>query len=130
MHKISKKKLIDNIGMTSMITYIIAIFCVLGLALGQVLFKMCAMKSLESETLLTPSILFLFFSTFAIYGTASILWIWILQKIELSRAYPIMALAFVFVPLSSHIIFGEQIHVQYMVGVALIILGVIFTQSI
>lgn len=36
-----------------------------------------------------------------------------------------MALAFVLVPIGSHFLFGERFQTQYMIGVALIIIGIL-----
>jgi drug/metabolite transporter (DMT)-like permease len=51
--------------------------------------------------------------------------VWLLQKIELGRIYPVMALAFILVPAGSHLVFGERFQNQYFVGVILIMLGII-----
>jgi drug/metabolite transporter (DMT)-like permease len=51
----------------------------------------------------------------------------VLQKIELGRVYPLMAMAFVLVTLGSHFIFGERFQPQYFVGVALIMIGIVVT---
>jgi drug/metabolite transporter (DMT)-like permease len=66
-------------------------------------------------------------SSFALYGIMTIAWIWVLQKAELGKVYPLMALAFVIVPLGSHLVFGERFQTQYFVGVALIMAGIIVT---
>jgi drug/metabolite transporter (DMT)-like permease len=54
-------------------------------------------------------------------------WIWVLQKADLGRIYPLMALAFVIVPIGSHLVFGERFPPQYFVGVALIMIGIVVT---
>jgi drug/metabolite transporter (DMT)-like permease len=60
-----------------------------------------------------------------LYAIITIAWVWVLQKVELGKAYPFMALAFVLVPLGSHFIFGERFNPQYFAGVALIIIGIV-----
>src|SRR5690606_41278160 len=55
-----------------------------------------------------------------LYGITSVGWVWVLQRIELGRVYPLMALAFVLVPVASHFVFGERFQTQYFIGVALI----------
>jgi len=64
-------------------------------------------------------------SALALYGVTTIAWVWVLQKIELGRAYPLMALAFVLVPIGSHVFLGERFQPQYFIGVALIMAGII-----
>lgn len=48
-----------------------------------------------------------------------------LQNIELRRGYPVMAIAFVLVPLGSHIVFGQYYHTLYFIGAAFIAPGII-----
>lgn len=60
----------------------------------------------------------------AIYGTATLAWIYLLRTTELSKVYPIMALSFVFVPLAARAFFGEEITPLYWVGIFLIVFGV------
>ena len=61
----------------------------------------------------------------AIYGLTSIAWVYILRNIELGRIYPVMALAFIFVPLGSYFVFGERFNSQYAIGLILIVLGIV-----
>ncbi|WP_459200419.1 EamA family transporter, partial [Pseudomonas tremae] len=62
---------------------------------------------------------------FALYGITTLAWVWVLQKIELGKVYPLMALAFVLVPIGSHFFFGERFQPQYFLGVAIIIIGIL-----
>lgn len=70
---------------------------------------------------------FWFWIAFALYGLAAFLWIYILSQVSLSKALPFASLAFVITPLISRYVFGEQVHIAYWGGVALIILGVVIT---
>jgi len=67
----------------------------------------------------------LLFSAFALYGLTTIAWVWVLQKAELGRVYPLMAMAFVLVPIGSYFFLGERFNPQYFVGVALIAAGIV-----
>lgn len=69
--------------------------------------------------------MFVFLAAVCLYGVVSLAWVWILQRLELGRAYPLMALAFVLVPLGSNLFFGERFQPQYFVGIALIIIGIV-----
>lgn len=106
-------------------TYALAILCVLGIAAGQILFKMCATSLQRTGSFFAISTATTLFLALALYGVTTIAWIWVLQKIELGRVYPFMALAFVLVPIASHFIFGERFQTQYFLGVALIIAGIV-----
>lgn len=108
-----------------MIIYVAAILCVVGLAVGQILFKVSATALSETGTFFALKPAAILFAAMCLYGVTSIAWVWVLQKVELGRVYPLMALAFVLVPLGSHLVFGERFQTQYFVGVAMIIAGII-----
>ena len=64
------------------------------------------------------------FLAFLLMGLGSIIWIILLRNIELSRAYPFMALCFILVPLLGFIFFNEQLSTPYLIGTMLIIGGI------
>lgn len=106
---------------------IVAILCVVGLVIGQLLFKVSATSLAETGSFFAPKTATTLLAAMVLYATTSLAWVWVLQKVELGRVYPLMALAFVLVPLGSHIVFGESFHVQYFVGIALIMIGIVVT---
>jgi drug/metabolite transporter (DMT)-like permease len=108
-------------------TYFLLFLCVLGLSTGQVLFKHSAnvLKTLDSPWKLAFELPFL--SALFVYGLTTLGWVWAIQDMPLSRAYMVMALAFVIVPLLSSYFFGEPLTVKFGVGVFFIILGVSLT---
>jgi drug/metabolite transporter (DMT)-like permease len=108
-----------------MLVQIIAFFCVVGIAVGQILFKLSANSLQQTGSFLAPKTAAMLFSAFALYGITTIAWVWVLQKVELGRVYPLMAMAFVLVPLGSHFILGERFQSQYFIGVALIVIGIV-----
>lgn len=108
-----------------MLVQIIAILCVIGLAIGQILFKVSATSLTQTGSFFAPKTAAILFSALALYGTTTIAWVWVLQKVELGKVYPLMALAFILVPLGSHFIFGERFQLQYFMGVTLIMIGII-----
>jgi drug/metabolite transporter (DMT)-like permease len=113
-----------------MLVQIIAILCVIGLAIGQILFKVSATSLTQTGSFFAPKTAAILFSALALYGTTTIAWVWVLQKVELGKVYPLMALAFILVPLGSHFIFGERFQLQYFIGIALIVSGIIVTVKI
>lgn len=107
--------------------YIVAIICVLGIATGQILFKLSAATMHQAENIFDKRSLIILFFALALYGITTLAWVWVLQKIELGRAYPLMALAFVLVPIGSHFVFGERFNIYYIAGVAVIMMGILLT---
>jgi drug/metabolite transporter (DMT)-like permease len=110
-----------------MLIQVAALLCVVGLSAGQLLFKFSAISFSETGSFLAPKTAATLFAAMLLYAIITIVWVWVLQKVELGRAYPIMALAFVFVPLGSHFVFGERFQPQYFAGVALILIGIVVT---
>ncbi len=108
-------------------TYVVALLCVLGIAIGQILFKLSAIALKESGSLLEFKTAALLLSAFVWYGLTTIAWVWVLQKSDLGKIYPLMALAFLLVPLGSWIVLGERFSPQYFIGVALIVSGIVIT---
>ncbi|MBM3609985.1 MAG: 4-amino-4-deoxy-L-arabinose-phospho-UDP flippase [Alphaproteobacteria bacterium] len=108
-------------------TYFLLILCVLGLSTGQVLFKHSAniLKTLDTPWKLAFEVPFI--GALFIYGLTTLGWVWALQDIPLSRAYMIMALAFVIVPLLSFYFFSEPLTFKFGLGVVFIVLGVLLT---
>ncbi len=64
-------------------------------------------------------------SGFAAYGISSLFWIVVLSKIELSLAYPMLALNYVLVPLTAWLFLGDQVPVLRWVGMGVVIAGVV-----
>ncbi|WP_334131417.1 EamA family transporter [Silanimonas lenta] len=94
------------------------------MALGQVMFKASAQVLNLSGTWLDYGFLLRFIPSLMIYGLATLAWVWVLRYVELSKAYPFMALAFILVPLASMWLFNERLNWRYAIGVTLIFLGV------
>lgn len=108
-----------------MFSYLVAFFCVVGIAVGQILFKLSATSLARTGSLFALQTMTVLGSAFVLYGLTTIAWVWVLQKIELGRAYPLMALAFVMVPIGSHFFLGERFNSQYFLGVIIIMVGIV-----
>jgi drug/metabolite transporter (DMT)-like permease len=58
-----------------------------------------------------------------VYGGATIYWIYLLQQMPLTRAYPFAALGFILVPALAWLAFGDTITLRYMIGICFVVLG-------
>ena len=105
--------------------YLLGLLCVLGIAAGQLMFKMTANAINTAGTVFSLLPLAWFSGTIVLYGITSVGWVLILRYADLGKIYPLMALAFVFVPLASFFIFNERFSNGYFFGSALIITGLI-----
>jgi multidrug transporter EmrE-like cation transporter len=59
------------------------------------------------------------------YGASAVVWLGVLSKVDVSRAYPCVALGFALTVLAAHIFLGEPVSMARMVGVGVISLGVV-----
>lgn len=112
---------------TMLTTYILAVACVVGIAAGQLLFKASANAMSRADDQITWTAIVYLVLAFILYGVTSIGWVFVLRSAALGKIYPVMALAFVVVPLASRIVYGEQYQPLYYIGVTLIVAGVALT---
>ena len=98
----------------------------LGMSIGQILFKVSAdrAKNDSAAGFLTSLLTDAYFLLAVLsYGALTLLWVWILTHIPLSRAYPFVVLAFVFTPVLASLMFGESLNAWYFAGLSLILCG-------
>lgn len=108
----------------------LTILCVVGISIGQVLFKKAALALPPQPGIMDWAFNGWLIVALALYGVTTLLWVWVLRHAPLHLAYPFMALAFVFVPLLSNVFLGEPLHIKTFVGGALILAGVILAASV
>lgn len=61
----------------------------------------------------------------AAYGLSALLWLRVLSEVEVSRAYPFVALAIVLTMVLGVLVLGEVVPALRAVGAALIVIGVV-----
>jgi drug/metabolite transporter (DMT)-like permease len=102
------------------------------LASGQFLFKRLGL-AMRGQPLLDGFWLIIrmpsLYLALALYGLSTVLWIWILSRIPLARAYPSVAVTAVIVPLIGWYYCGEQIRPLFWVGIILILVGIVLVQG-
>jgi multidrug transporter EmrE-like cation transporter len=99
---------------------------------GQLLFKLAAGRlvlghgagALAASFASLPMI-----AALGVYAVATILWVYLLHGLPLSRAYPFVALAFALVPLLSWLLFDDTIGLRYGLGLALMLAGLYLVAS-
>ena len=60
-----------------------------------------------------------------LFGSSSLLWMYIVRTFPFSQAYPMVSLSYVFGMFAAQLVFHEQVSVAQWTGVALIVLGCI-----
>lgn len=63
---------------------------------------------------------------FSLYVVGAVLWLYVLSKFELSKAYPFASLGYVFSSLIGYYVLHDNFTINRLVGIGLIIIGVIF----
>lgn len=101
------------------------LLCVIGMTAGQILFKQAAMHWSGDGNLFTGLITNrALMVALIVYGLTTLLWVYLLRFVDLSKAYPIMAANFVFVPIAASYLYQEHIKFEYWIGITLIIIGI------
>lgn len=116
-------------------TLVNVLLCLLfaaSIAIGQLLFKFAANGVASAQgtflfkVVLNPQV----WLAFGWYGLSSFLWLYILMRVPLSRAYPFVLLGSAIVPLGARLFFGERISSTYVLGGLVVLAGlyIIFAQ--
>jgi len=98
---------------------------VMALAIGQVLFRLAALRMNPNlpalqQWGLNPHL----WAALVVYGVATIAWVAVLRQVPLHLAYPFVALAFFLVPLLAFWLLNEPVRWSTWVGAFLIASGV------
>lgn len=126
----SHNRLLERRAMVQ--TYVLAVISILLLATGQALLKWGLAQAggvsfsggaiwAGFKTILTSPIIL---SGFAFYGASSLIWLDVLSKLELSKAFPMVALTYVITLFVGGVFFNETITFGRVLGVLVIIGGV------
>lgn len=101
-----------------------------AMAGGQLLFKMAALRGAGDGPLAERIAGFLlngyFFVALILYAALTVMWVWILSFTPLSRAYPLLALAFALTPALGCLVFAEPLSMRLVIGIVLILGGLFF----
>lgn len=91
----------------------LAFLCVVGISVGQVLFKSAATSFEAAQSIFVLRPMLVLFAALVLYAVTTVGWVFVLSKLSLAKAYPLMALAFIFVPFLSVFVFNEQIGLRH-----------------
>ena len=121
---------LSNYHILLKMTYLLALISILFGSLAQLFLKMgvvqigrisfstdCAIKAAANLSVWTGIIF---------YGMSLVLWFAVLSKLELSRAYPMVSLGYVFAMAFSYLWLGESITLTKVIGILMIVSGVYF----
>ena len=102
------------------------------LAGGQMLFKTAADRLVLGQGPLAIALSFVtrpMIWALVLYGAATVLWVYLLHGLPLSRAYPFIGLVFAIVPLLGWLVFHESVDGRYFAGLGLLLAGLYLISS-
>jgi uncharacterized membrane protein len=104
------------------VIYIFLAINIIFLAFGQILWKFGMQKMHEFNILniiVNPYII----GGLMLYGFATLLWLYILSKEELSLVYPLQSITYILGTLLAAIIFKENVSILRWIGILTIVVG-------
>ena len=104
--------------------WLLTLVCVAGIAGGQILFRLAAVRIDSVRWIDTVVLNPWLWLALGVYGLATLLWIHVLRSAPLHRVYPLFALAFVVVPWLEAWVWKEPLRWQSWAGGGLIVVGV------
>lgn len=104
----------------------LCLICVTLVSVGQVLLRSASQIGFGSPHMGVSSwINFTSFAAVFIYGSAMIMWLWILSRVAITQAFAFFGLPFFLVPLLAHHFFGDPISINTWIGAFIILIGVL-----
>ncbi|QIL81737.1 hypothetical protein G7047_18805 [Diaphorobacter sp. HDW4A] len=100
------------------------VLCVLGISLGQLLFKKAAAAIPDAMSLQSWIFNPWLIAALVLYGITTLAWVWVLRNATLQLAYPFMGLAFLIVPALEWLFMSNPIKLPTLIGGALILAGI------
>ena len=114
-------------------SFTLIVFSVILGSIGQILLKL-GMNQVGKAEVLRPieliPILYRIFSTPLIlialiaYAVSLVFWLFVLSRLPLGVAYPLLAISYVINPVLAHIFFRENVSAYQIAGIIIICLGV------
>lgn len=105
-------------------SYLLITLSVIFLSIGQILFKKVSLQLHSLLKFQSVETIILFAVALMLYCVSTVMWLFSLKELELSKAYMLFSLAFILVPILSHYYFHEKYTIHNFIGGCFIILGV------
>ena len=103
-------------------TYIFLAINIVFLATGQMLWKL-GMNKMDGFNIVSMMLSPYIISGVVLYGLATLLWLYILSKEELSLVYPLQSITYVLGIILAIFVFRENVSLLRWVGIATIVAG-------
>jgi undecaprenyl phosphate-alpha-L-ara4N flippase subunit ArnE len=111
-------------------SWILVVVTIAGLSIGQVLFKLGAMRvNADAQGGVMAWLNVPIVIAIVVYAVCTLMWIGALRALPLRVAYPVVALSYLLVPLLGHLFLREPLTTRTVLGGVIIIVGVIIASS-
>lgn len=110
-----------------MIKYLVAFISITFGAFAQYLFKKGVQNIKQfslNEFISLGSNLYIW-GGMMLYGLSLLMWFYVLSKIELSKAYPLVSIGYIFTAILGYYLLNESLTPSKFFGIFLIVLGVV-----
>lgn len=106
--------------------YLTLLLNVLLLVAGQIVWKMGLEKAggLQAHNALQVMVSPMILLGIALYGIATVTWLYVLSRLPLSLAYPMQSIAYVIALLAAFLMFKESIPPNRWIGTGVILAGI------
>jgi drug/metabolite transporter (DMT)-like permease len=111
-------------------SWIFVIATVVGLSLGQVLFKLGALRvNANAQAGIVAWVNLPIIAALVLYAGCTVMWITALRSLPLRLAYPVAALGYLLVPMLGHFFLREPLTARTLIGGVVIVVGVMIATS-
>lgn len=100
--------------------YWLLLLPIAAIAVGQTLSKFGVQQAEETRRIINIFII----SGYVLLVLRAAIWIWVVRKVKLSLAYPVLSITYVLILLISYYIFNEPLTIRKILGAVLIMAGV------
>ncbi|PWW00225.1 hypothetical protein DFR52_103427 [Hoeflea marina] len=109
----------------SRLELVLCLICAVSITAGQIMLKFAAKEMLNTRSYLDLATSPLIYASFAVYGLAMVLWLYILTRVPLSLAYPFVIMGSGLVFVFAFLIFGEVLTNRQYIGLVIMLVGTI-----
>ena len=104
---------------------LICIGCVILVSIGQVMLRMTSKNATMSTDGITAWINLTSILAISIYGSAMLMWLWILGRVPITQAFAFFGLSFFIVPFLANRFLGDPINKFTWIGASIILVGIL-----
>lgn len=103
---------------------VIILASVFTMGISQLLLSRGAKQGITLQSIFFEPLIWI---ALGLHGLSALLWLWVLQSMDISYAYPFLALNYLLVPLLAAVFLSEKIDRRRVLGIVIICAGVVLS---